>query len=145
MWRFRFNVLHGCWIQWLHLYKMYNRYWASLVAQYVILTQACLGLLDFILLYLTNTAFLQIGCYGYHASSKFIGHIYLTHYFLIKLFLNIFILYWGIANEQHCDNFRWMVKELSHTSTYIHSHIMGSVDMSLSKFQEMVKDGDAVL
>ena len=38
-----------------------------------------------------------------------------------------------------------MVKELSHTSTYIHSHIMGSVDMSLSKFQEMVKDGDAVL
>ena len=59
---------------------MYNRYWVSLVAR-IILTQACLGLLNFILLHLTNTAFLQIGCYGYHASSKFIGHIYLTALF----------------------------------------------------------------
>ena len=31
------------------------------------------------------------------------------------------ILYWGIANEQCCDSFRWTAKGLSHPYTFIHS------------------------
>ena len=32
-----------------------------------------------------------------------------------------FILYWSIAGEQCCHRFRWTVKGLSHTYTWIHS------------------------
>ena len=33
----------------------------------------------------------------------------------------LFILYWGIANEQYCDSFIWTAKGLSHSYTCIHS------------------------
>ena len=32
-----------------------------------------------------------------------------------------FILYWSIAGEQCCHRFRWTVKGISHTYTWIHS------------------------
>ena len=31
-------------------------------------------------------------------------------------------LYWGIADYQYCDSFRWTVKGLSHTYTYTYTY-----------------------
>ena len=36
-------------------------------------------------------------------------------------FFNLFILYWGTANQQCCGSFRWTAKGLSPTCTWIHS------------------------
>ena len=49
---------------------------------------------------------------------------------LVPFFSKLFILYWGIANWQCCDSFRWTVKGLSHRYTQ-------TLDFkpSLSKYQ----------
>ena len=36
-------------------------------------------------------------------------------------FFKLLILYWGIANQQCCDSFRWTWKGLSHIYTWIYS------------------------
>ena len=36
-------------------------------------------------------------------------------------FLKLLILYWGIANQQCCDSFRWTWKGLGHIYTWIYS------------------------
>ena len=42
------------------------------------------------------------------------------HWFFFSFF-NLFILYWGTANQQCCGSFRWTAKGLSPTCTWIHS------------------------
>ena len=41
--------------------------------------------------------------------------------FEFYFFLKLFILYWGIADQQCCDSFRWTAKVLNHIYTCIYS------------------------
>ena len=53
----------------------------------------------------------------YMLTTIFIIIIFLTTIFLKKLF----ILCWSTADQQCCDGFRRVVKDLGHTHTCIHS------------------------
>ena len=49
-----------------------------------------------------------------------LNYIYID-YFFFPPHLKLFILYWGRANKQYCDSFRWIAMGLNPTYTCIHS------------------------
>ena len=48
-------------------------------------------------------------------------------------FKNFFILYWGVADQQCCDSFRWRAKGFSHTYTCIHSPLPSRLPYSIEQ------------